>query len=442
LNLPQVARRTDQGVPRYDDRDRFLFAQAEELVLGLVTGGGSLVPDVAQRTVDGVNYSVARYHTRVEGAPIRIERWTDLTTGIDHWRSISADNVTTRYGFDAAARIADPADTRRVLTWLVDRVADDRGNIIRYQYTAEDSKNIDPGAPEESGRLGTNFPQRYLKRVLYGNRQPFTEGGWLFELLLDYGEHDLATPTDAEARTWQVRSDPFSSCRGGFEVRAYRLCQRVLVFHAFDELGPSPLLVQSLNLTYDNDPSLTKLTSVQSVGYATQGAGYSSKALPPVSLTYAPRTVIDVVQTVEEPSRENLTSVLERAEQRWVDLYREGLPGVLTATSDGWYYKRNLGGGHFAPLVCLEERPGFAAQLDQGLMQFADIDGDGGLELVRFDQGQAGFQRLGEHGWGPFTPFQSWPTLSRTDPNVRLVDLDGDGRADLPPRRPVQRGRG
>ena len=157
----------------------------------------------------------------------------DLATGIDHWRSISPDNVTTRYGFDAGARVADPADPRRVLTWLVDRVSDDRGNIIVYQYKPEDGANVDAGAPFEANRLAAGFGQRYLKRVLYGNRKPFTEGGWLFELLFDYGEHDSLNPKPNDARDWLCRNDPFSSYRASFEVRSYRLCQRVLMFHHF-----------------------------------------------------------------------------------------------------------------------------------------------------------------------------------------------------------------
>ena len=39
----------------------------------------------------------------------RIERWLDKASGNTHWRTISADNVTTVYGRSANARIADPA---------------------------------------------------------------------------------------------------------------------------------------------------------------------------------------------------------------------------------------------------------------------------------------------------------------------------------------------
>ena len=52
------------------------------------------------------------------------------------------------------------------------------------------------------------------------------------------------------AMPWAVRPDPFSSHRAGFEVRTYRRCRRVLMFHRFDELGSEPYLVRSTEFEY------------------------------------------------------------------------------------------------------------------------------------------------------------------------------------------------
>ncbi|ABW12042.1 hypothetical protein Franean1_2612 [Parafrankia sp. EAN1pec] len=59
----------------------------------------------------------------------------------------------------------------------------------------------------------------------------WTQADWLFEVVVDYGDHDAETPTPAPDRPWPCRDDPFSSYRSGFEVRIYRLCRRVLMFH-------------------------------------------------------------------------------------------------------------------------------------------------------------------------------------------------------------------
>ena len=74
----------------------------------------------------------------------------------------------------------------------------------------------------------------------------------MFEVVLDYGEHDADAPTPNDAGAWLCRNDPFSVYRAGFEVRTYRLCQRVLVFHHFPrEAGVgADCLVRSVDLEY------------------------------------------------------------------------------------------------------------------------------------------------------------------------------------------------
>src|SRR5262249_27092559 len=130
--------------------------------------------------------------------------------------------------------------------------------------------------PGELPRFGATA-QRYLKRIQYGNRvllgasepAPADPSTWLFEVVFDYGEHDTSTPTpgDDQASPWALRADPHSTSRAGFEVRTYRLCRRVHMFHRFAELGPTPCLVRSTDFTYDESPTLTYLTKVEQAGY-------------------------------------------------------------------------------------------------------------------------------------------------------------------------------
>src|SRR5438477_211916 len=102
----------------------------------------------------------------------------------------------------------------------------------------------------------------------------------------DYGEHDEAV---TQAHTWPARPDPFSSHRTGFEVRTWRLCRRIMVFHDFGaDLGPGPLprLVRTVELSLDSDPAATLLTSLRQVGYDWSGGAYQTVALPPLDLAY------------------------------------------------------------------------------------------------------------------------------------------------------------
>ena len=73
----------------------------------------------------------------------------------------------------------------------------------------------------------------------------------------------------AEAdRDWPVRKDPFSTYRSGFEVRTYRLCRRVLMFHHFpEELGTAMYLVRSTEFDYRENRSAPSSTRVVQSGH-------------------------------------------------------------------------------------------------------------------------------------------------------------------------------
>jgi len=263
LSPPSISRKTEGGLPRYRDaRDETDGSEdAEENDDGtqgdvfVLTGFEDLVPLRNGRRIvehDRGEHRVRRYRPRTEGAFSRIDRWTHLATGDVHWRATSRDNVTSIFGRSTGARIVDPSDPRRVASWLVEETHDDRGNVVRYEYKEENASGIDPGRSSESNRFDERegrlvfraVAQRYLKRIHYGNARPFEGSPFLFEVVFDYGEHDPAAPAPCEARPWPVRRDPFSSYRYGFEVRTYRLCRRVLVFHRLEELGPEPVLVR------------------------------------------------------------------------------------------------------------------------------------------------------------------------------------------------------
>src|SRR5438876_405977 len=241
LALPAITRKTDKGLPRYAD--------AEESDVFRRSGAEDLVPVGDQPELDG--YAIRRYRPRIEGWFARIERWTK--DGDVHWRSISRDNVLTLYGKDAKSRIADPADPKRIFSWLICETRDDKGNAAVYDYKAEDGKGVDLGKAHERNRGGLGDTRRavnrYLKSIRYGNRLPLSDeqgqrplfltddqikdADWMFQVVFDYGEHNLKKPTPSEDVDWSYRDDPFSAYRAGFEVRTCRVCQRVLMFHHF-----------------------------------------------------------------------------------------------------------------------------------------------------------------------------------------------------------------
>ena len=119
LALPQISRKTDKGLPLYDD-----IAESDVFVL---SGAEDLVPSDEQPD-PRLGFAIKRYRPRIEGLFARIELWTREESGDVHWRSISRDNVLTIYGKDENSRIADPTDSSRIFTWLICETRDDKGN--------------------------------------------------------------------------------------------------------------------------------------------------------------------------------------------------------------------------------------------------------------------------------------------------------------------------
>ncbi|MFF4606443.1 SpvB/TcaC N-terminal domain-containing protein [Streptomyces sp. NPDC001339] len=478
LGLPSVSRKTDKGVPAYRDEpvaggdplagswpgsdvgpgaaeDTFVLSGAEDLVpvldgQGHGHGRGHWAPVERARTEAGRTFAVRRYRPRTEGLFARIERWTDTYSGETHWRSVSKENVTTVYGRSAQSRVADPCDPGRVSTWLICESYDGTGNAIRYEYKAEDAVAVDLAASHERNRGGDDrSAQRYLKRIRYGNRLPAwassEEAGsdgsgadWLFEVVFDYGEHDEQNPVPAEVRPWTCRADPFSTYRSGFEVRSYRLCHRMLMFHHFpDEPGVgADCLVRATEFTYRGDPVrgepvVSCIESVRQRGFRRRpGGGYLSRSLPPLELGYSEARVDDRVHTLDPESLAGLPAGLDGTTYRWIDLDGEGLSGALTEQAGAWFYTPNLGGGRFGPVRAIG-RPSQGA-LGGGRQELLDLAGDGRPDLVELGGPLPGFtERTEDRDWGVFRPFRARPDIDWHDPGLRFVDLSGDGHADV-----------
>ena len=357
LSLPSITRKTDKGLPKYRDveeSDVFILSGAEDLVPEfeknaagnwILKDGKHVIHD-KPRTVDGVEYKVRRYRPRIEGLFARIERWTDAQ-GVSHWRSTSKDNITTLYGRAAESQIVDPADPARIFSWSICESYDDKGNAIRYQYKVENADGIDLSATNERNR--SRSTQSYLKRIKYGNKTPHQRGDdlsqhsdndWMFEAVFDYGEHYIENGTTADDQSqpttvriedtgqpeWAVRQDPFSSYRAGFEVRTYRLCRRVLMFHHFDELedpahpGGENYLVRATHFAYNETTVASFITGVTQSGYKRIDGIYRKKSLPPVEFTYSEAVIQDEVHEVDAASLENLPQGLDHSRYQWADL--------------------------------------------------------------------------------------------------------------------------
>ena len=309
-----------------------------------------------------------------------------------------------------------------------------------------------------------------MRRVRYGNRVPLLfdpakpdlrkphvehhdvdAAQWMFSLVFDYDEgrceeeepdregRIFARASYDAQRPWAVRRDPFSSFRSCFEVRTYRLCRGALTFHHFpEELGEENYLVRSTSFKYREKPIGSFLEQVKQSGHTLEEGGrYLTRSLPTLDLSYTSSPLEDPdcegfkIQDVDEESLRNLPNGIDGGGYRFLDLDGVGISGVLTEQDQSWFYKPNLGGGRFGATEAVRVRPALAT-LSDGSHHLMDLAGDGNLDLVDFSSSSPGFyERNIDGGWSGFRAFRSIPVLNWSDPNLRLVDVTGDGIADI-----------
>lgn len=472
LSIPSITRKTDKGLPLYNDAaesDVFILSDAEDLVPVLVQQNSQWEPlSNPDATLNAQTYAIKRYRPRIDGLFARIEQWKRETDGDIHWRTTTKDNVTSVYGQDPNCRVVDPQDAAQVFKWHLEATFDDQGNAIFYEYKPEDTTGINLSAANERNRQSGNAPfiNQYIKRIQYGPRTPYIReedlskrSDWLFEVVFDYGEHNLANPTPAEDpdQKWVTRADPFSNFRSTFDIRTYRLCQRVLMFHHFPkgqngETGYDGM-VRSTDFAYDQqsgqsqllgNPVASKLLSITETGYAPDSTGkYITKSFPPLEFTYSEAEIDSSVQTVELDSLENLPEGLDGSNYQWLDLDGEGISGILAQQAGAFFYKPNLSplsitvandkeqtSARFGAMGLLATQA--ALPRPGGKAQFMDLSGDGCQMMVNLEAPNRGYnERTDVPGWDNFKSFQNFPDLDTRDPNLKFVDIDGDGLADI-----------
>ncbi|KAF1961208.1 SpvB-domain-containing protein [Byssothecium circinans] len=477
-----ITRKTSKGLPRYNDRgpeaesDTFLFSDAEDLVSrfkldssGKTVLGADGAPVIDETVRDG--YVIRRYSPRIEQSYSRIERITSIAYPDDvHWRVTSGQNRTTVFGLDTNSRIYDIAAShdgpKRIFSWLAAETYDARGNAMTFTYKEENDKKVPLDQANEKNRLqAARTANRYIKCIRYGNTIPNRDTGtwsvssasrlpssnWRFSVVFDYGDHDPNLPTLDDSTLWPCRLDPFSDCHSRFEVRTYRLCQRILMFHHFPELPIKDNLVTSTDLSYDQNPTATYLTSVSRAGYALENTNtsYIKKSLPPVSFTYSLFPSDDdlanlVAQEVDKESLENLPMGVDGSSYKWVDLDGQGLPGILSEQEKTWYFKKNTSANafntdspkithpRFSAIAALPSKPSITVTGSKAAT-FGDVSGAGVLDVIQHDPVCWGyFERDDEEeGWTPFHAFSTYPNLDTSAKGVHFVDLTGDGLADI-----------
>lgn len=446
LGIPGVTRKTSKGIPRYRDRasdpnewDTFVLSGAEDLVPVALWKVDAVNP--LQRTKidhptlqDYATAAIVQFRPRTEGLFAQIFYHRDATQS--YWEVRSKDGITSFYGRDESSRLVNAEHPDQVFQWVLSETRDLYNNRIVYHYRREDQVGL-AGQPYE---VNHHYNQLYLSRIDYANYLDGVIERFLFSVEFDYGDYD---PAGQPTGNWSYRPDPFSTYRAGFEIRSVRRCQRILtkVYEADQPAGGQ--LIKAYCLQYQDElqtagqqkelplNAVSLLSEVVLVGY---GPHQETKSFPPLTFQY---TRFNPDRRRYEPfaalSHYLPEHGLNQPDSELVDLHGFGLPDVVQTKPEGVYYWRNLGDCRFDFPRQMHEAPAGLTLARTGV-QFADMEGTGSADLLVTEGAISGyFPTRFDAEWDSysFVKYSQAPSFNLKDPDVKLVDMDGDGVIDV-----------
>jgi RHS repeat-associated protein len=432
LSIPKITLRTSLGIPRYQGNDIYLL------------NGTELVKKDKASYKDDKGDDVYEYLYRTEGSFSLITHHIKPDQSTSYWQIISTNNESSVFGIEQSCQIYNPANTSQIFQWLLCESTDAKGNKKCYQYKAENREDV----PVNIWEQGHSYNNKYLQSLKYGNYFEQGDEKFAFELVFDYGEYSLSKLSDGgydpykPKKEWTYRADSFSSFTSGFEIRTCRLCQNILLFHHFEKELGDPSLVKRLSFEYNATDTYqnvevtgpSRLQSLTLTGYRREG----KEAIDKYQLQSMPATSFGFSQFVAPAASkfEQLTTAgnpipgyLDSSGFLPVDLNREGISGLLF-TKGGGSYLEPEGNGEYA----FPETPAsfpINKNLDRQQNLFADLNGNGQLQLVTMNPTASGFySRTEQGGWDNFTAFESIPN-NLTDPAPEAASLNNDGKTDF-----------
>jgi RHS repeat-associated protein len=405
VSVPGVTRKTSKGIPKYDDSDVFTLSGSEDLVPVTKAPGATT------------------YRPRTEGLFARITHYLDANN--DYWEVRNKDGLISIYGTPGEvssdpAVISDPAvdpeKSGHVFAWKLSLTTDPFENRIEYSYL-QDSQNA-------GAHL---WDQLYLSEIRYADYgDPPNPPQFLVKIRFTY-DGPIWRPGQSSVPPNQ-RLDSFSSYRAGFEIRTVKRCTQIDVF---TEAG-SETLVRSYHLIYQDQvgPPPLNGASLLSRIIVEGHDGANSELLPPLEFNYTEfkpkQQKFIVLKGADLP-----TQSLADPSTDLVDLFGQGLPDVLEMNGTVRYW-RNRGNGTFDLPRPMRYAPAGVGLADADV-QIIDADGDGRADLLVTTSTLSGYYPLRFGGsWDrrSFQQYRQAPSFSLKDPEVRLVDLDGDGVTD------------
>ncbi|MEZ4735444.1 MAG: SpvB/TcaC N-terminal domain-containing protein, partial [Caldilineaceae bacterium] len=360
LSIASIQRRTEDGLPTYDDaQDQFIYSGGEKLVA---------LKDGSYRFENESSFMRFR---RIEGGG---------------WEAQTPDGLRYLFGETANARVEN---TKGIFRWELERVIDPHGNEQRYSYLHDGD-------------------YAYPREIRY-NFGANTGGGEVYNAVIFNYAPRPDTYTDRRS------SAPIRVGLRGTDIQMWALGK----------------LVRAYVFTYEPERSTGKyslLIKVEQVG----DDGVSK--LPPHTFTY---TQFDATTPAVVPMQNPPPVALTNRDADLVDINADGLPDVVYTPEDGqhrFYLNRGHGRWQTEP-VLPQNSP--AERLSNPNVRMADMNGDGRVDLLvkasstgaplyyYRNQPGAKWEQSDRVDFGPA------PAFDLNDPNVQLMDVNNDHRIDV-----------
>lgn len=425
LSVPGVMRKTAKGVPQYDDeKDTFILSGAEDLIalkkeplVYIIGGTNSALDNMAGITpLAGEKGVITQYRPRTEGLFARIYH---LKTNLRNcWKVMSKNGLISWYGSKSAftgdlSLVQSPDNANNIFSWKLTQTEDRFGSNILYLYQKEDVRKDEYH----------QWDQNYIKEIKYVDYQVEGQKAYLMRVLFNY----------------ENRLDAFSDYKSGFDIRTIQRCQNIQIF-------TNPIEGEIKTRTYHfqysdetlpaderpyNGVSLLCRVDVEGHDDANADPAQRSEFLPPLEFRYShfkPKQ-----QKFKRIEGEELPlASLTNPGYELIDLFGNGLQDIVQINGVIRYW-RNMGDGKFDIPRLLKNGPtGFT--LGDPNVQLVDANGDGRTDILINGTNLSGYYGMKHDGsWDnkAFKKYKYAPSFSFADPEVKMLDLTGDGITDV-----------
>ncbi|MGB1317151.1 MAG: SpvB/TcaC N-terminal domain-containing protein, partial [Flavobacteriales bacterium] len=372
-------------------------------------------------TTDDITHHQWKYRPRTEGLFARIIHHK-TTDGKDYWEVKSKDGLTSFYG--------DLEGSSNLFHLSNPAVAD---NIFAWKL----SKTLD---------VFNNSILYHYTQIITDNKEHLAVQHYLSQIqYMNYDDAGAEKFLCSVKFNYEDRPDPFSEGRAGFEVRTTLRCTSVESFtHPKDADLPAGytadpegnnILVKRYDIRYQDEITdlplngASVLSEIQVSGY--DAVSDKTESMPPISFGY----------TEFEPQSRDFfplegkalpTQSLAAPELELADLDGNGLPDFIEMNGQTVRFWKNLGNGKFALPQLMKNAPAFS--LADPEVQLMDADGDGRIDLVVSKPGINGYFPLNHEGsWDSngMKRYKTAPSFSFADPEVKMLDLNGNGITDV-----------